>query len=381
MATIKLGSAQAGPGEKSWGQLRVREGDKSVPLPVVAINGSKPGPHVVVLANQHGGETNGVESIRRFAEAVNPRRLRGTVFAVPSANPRAAMLANECWPEGQDESLIAQYRGCPYLGPEMDRNNCAWNMNRKWPGSKGGLWVERATYELWHRAVMAPHATASLVMDIHCHQFPSSIYAAGPGEVDLGVASGIPNVIFTRGDAVTAGAKPYLSRACKDHGIRAMTVELGGQRTMDHTSMALGERAIGNMLKLWGMLPGEPQYDAYSTILDPWRNDIEPGDWPGPSIAPYTAGHDGLAVVHRRPYELVREDDVVVEILDPFTGKLVEQCRAPMSGAIYAVRLSAPPCHKGDRVFDVCIARRVRPQAYVARLDTAALTPPERSAR
>lgn len=132
---------------------------------------------------------------------------------------------------------------------------------------------------------------------------------------------------------------------------------------------APGERAIRNMLRLLGMLPGELEHSAMTTILDPWRNSLEPGPWHEPSILPYTAAHDGLGIVHRRAYDQVRAGDLVVEIVDPFTGRLVEQCCAPMSGVIYAVRLTAPPCHKGDRLFDVCLARQVRPRAYVAKLD------------
>ena len=71
MASLEFGSAKAARGQKSWGQLRVREGKKSVRLPVVVIHGAAAGEHAVVLANQHGGEVNGIESIRRFAEEVD----------------------------------------------------------------------------------------------------------------------------------------------------------------------------------------------------------------------------------------------------------------------------------------------------------------------
>ena len=56
MSDIKLGTAKAKPGEKRWGQLLVREGKKRVKLPTCAVNGMAEGEHVVVIANQHGGE-------------------------------------------------------------------------------------------------------------------------------------------------------------------------------------------------------------------------------------------------------------------------------------------------------------------------------------
>ena len=71
MNDIRLGAAKAKPGEKRWGQLLVREGKESVKLPTCVVNGIGDGEHVVVIANQHGGEINGVESIRLFCEAAS----------------------------------------------------------------------------------------------------------------------------------------------------------------------------------------------------------------------------------------------------------------------------------------------------------------------
>lgn len=66
-------------------------------------------------------------------------------------------------------------------------------------------------YEIWNQAVLVSHRRASLVVDIHCHQFPSAIYAHRQEDVDVGVASGLPNVIHTRGSD-----RPFLlTGACR----------------------------------------------------------------------------------------------------------------------------------------------------------------------
>ena len=70
MQSIQLGTACARPGQKTWGQLGVRQGRRCVLLPVVVINGKKSGKHIVLIANQHGKEVNGVESLRRFTKDI-----------------------------------------------------------------------------------------------------------------------------------------------------------------------------------------------------------------------------------------------------------------------------------------------------------------------
>jgi len=369
MSTLQIGTARALPGHKAWGQLRVREGRKQVRLPVVAINGRKDGEHVVVLANQHGGEYNGVEAIRRFCEEADARYMSGTVIAIPSANPLAAMLMNEFYPEDEPRTEIPKYRGGGNRGPEFDRHTCPYNMNRRWPGKKGGgLLVDRMVYEIWHRAVMAPHRTASLLLDIHCHQSPSAVYATFREDVDVGVASGIRNIIFTR-SATKPPHRPYSRIACYNAGIQALTIELGGQRTFNPVSVEDGRLAIFNLLEFWGVLPGPRQYPDETLILDPWRNDIEERQYARPSYMAYNARNRGLVFEYKSSYDRVRKGELVCHVTDPFTGRIAEECRAPMTGALYTPRRAEAPCEKGDRLFAVSIVKKVRPGEYVKRLD------------
>jgi hypothetical protein len=367
MKMIQCGTAKARSGQKAWGQLVVKRGPKQVRLPVIVINGSAAGEHVVLMANQHGGEINGVEAIRRFAEQVNPRRLKGTIFAIPSANPRAALLANECWPEDDDPGLVAKLRGCPYTGQDQNRNNCKYNMNRKWPGKPDGLLVERMTYEIWNHAIMAAHARASLVLDFHCHRTPSAVYARIPAEVELGVVSGVPTVIHTRG-----GIEHRLAEVvCGLAGVRSLVIELGGQLVLDPVSIEDGRRSIFNLLKFWGMLPGRPQYPRETLILDPWRNDVlKDRTWRRPSWLDYRVKHTGLVMFHRQPYNLVRKGEIVATVTDPFTGRIVEECRAGMSGVVLNHRISVPVGQKGEAIFRLSMLRqRVRTADYIRRLN------------
>ena len=372
MSVLKVGTASAGTGRKGWGELRVREGKKTVRLPVIAINGHAPGPHMVVLANQHGEELNGIEAIRRLAEEINPRKLRGTLFAFPTMNPRAAMQMKQCWVE---ENEGRGTRGHGAVDPYRNR----YNMNFNWPGRKGGLLVQRVLYEVWTRAIMAPHRRADLVMDFHSQQARSAVYARDHVAAGLGVVTGIKNVIVTGGASRIA----CCNEVCVREGIMALTIELGGQRGFFAESIGDGCRAMRNMLKFWGMLRDRLELPPVAYILDPWRSQRPGRRCKRASCFTHYARHSGLAIPRRRQYDLARKGDVLHEIMDAHTGRIVEECRTPMGGCIYMLRAEPAVCQKGDRLFTMSAYRRVVPSEYMKakRLDArtyrgAAVRPP-----
>jgi uncharacterized protein len=343
---LSLGTARAGLGQKAWGQLHVREGAQSVRLPVAVLQGARPGPHVVVLANQHGTELNGIEAARQFVETVNPHRLKGSVFVIPSANPRAALALQSVWLEGK-------------LPRGMDPYASRYNMNFNWPGEVGGLLVQRVTHALFHRAILAPHRRADFVLDLHGHQGPTAVYAADRQVAHLGVIAGISRVVITGGDG-----KNSCSGECNAIGIPAMTIELGGQADFFGESISAGRRAIFNLLKHFGLLSGAPEWPAASLVLDPWRDHRDrTRTHASPSYVDYKAGHAGLVIPRKRHYDMVRKGETVCDILDPFTARIVESCPAAISGAIYNYRTGGrAACTKGQTLFTVSIARHVHAQ-------------------
>ena len=378
METLKFGTATAARGQKAWGTLRVRAGRRQVSLGVAVIHGARPGEHVVALANQHGGEVNGVESLRLFVEQVDPRRMRGSVFVIPSANPRAAMLLNEFYPEDADAETLAKYQGGHYREPGFDRNACPYNMNRRWPGRKGGTLVDRMVYEIWNRAVMAPHRQASLFLDFHCHQSPSAIYAAYREDIELGIVSGAPVVTYTR-SAQAGSSHDYSRRACSAAGIQGLTVELGGQRAIHPRAVEDGRRILFNLLKFWGLLPGRPEYYPEPTLLlDPWRDDFCKPNRPANlrSNQRIFAGHAGLAVQHVFGGARVRKGRTVCHVVDPFSGRVVEEHRAAFTGVVLNNLRPEALCRKGERLATLARARRVDPVKVFRSLDPDALRGP-----
>ena len=351
---LQLGSAKAEPGHKAWGQLRVREGRKQVRLAVCAINGAKPGHHFVLIANQHGVELNGEEAVRSFCEEVDPRKLKGTILAFPSMNPRAAQLGRQTWDEGDPESA--------------DEYENPYNMNRNWPGRKGGLLVQRVVHEVWTRAIVCPGRRASLVVDLHCHQHPSAVYAHDTRAAELGLVTGLPNIVITG----SSGAVPTCNSMCDREGITCVTMELCRQQVFRHESITQGQQALVNLLRSCGALPGRLKLPKEAKILDPWRCQRSEAAKPRTSYIEGKAKHAGVVVPYRENYDLVRKGDLLCEVIDVHKSQVVEQAHASMSGALYFVRTHQPPCRKGDRLYLVSVVKCVNPRKRVGGVRAAA---------
>src|ERR1043166_2293543 len=257
---LNLGTAAAKAGKKSWGQLHVSEGKKKASLAVCAIHGAKPGPHLVVVANQHGQEVNGIESVRRFCEEVDPKQLKGTMFAIPSMNPYATMAMKQVWDEDDPPRT---------LKPDEDHYRNRYNMNYSWKRQRGGLLVEAITYEVWHKAISSSQRKACAVIDIHCHQGKSAIYVSNPHdprELGMALASGLEVLSLKGGDGDIA----TLYTSCARDGIAHTTVELHQQQMFNRASIAEGQRLIRNVLQFHRMLPGKPTLPRKVLIVDPW---------------------------------------------------------------------------------------------------------------
>jgi uncharacterized protein len=71
-------------------------------LPIIVLNGQRPGPRLWLSAVVHGDELNGLEIIRRLLEVIRPRRLAGTVLAVPVVNVFGMVTETRYLPDRRD---------------------------------------------------------------------------------------------------------------------------------------------------------------------------------------------------------------------------------------------------------------------------------------
>jgi len=82
-----VGTASAAPGQKSTGTLEVPAGvDAATSIPVVVVNGAKPGKVLALVSGAHGTEYVSIIAIEKLIAALDPAQVTGTVILVPLIN-------------------------------------------------------------------------------------------------------------------------------------------------------------------------------------------------------------------------------------------------------------------------------------------------------
>jgi predicted deacylase len=86
--TIRIRDVEAPPGTRSQGFLTIGETpSEPIRVPLVIINGRRPGPRLCLTAGVHAAEYPGIDAVLRTIQELDPSALTGAVVAVPVVNP------------------------------------------------------------------------------------------------------------------------------------------------------------------------------------------------------------------------------------------------------------------------------------------------------
>src|SRR6266571_2984553 len=86
-APFAVGTASAAPGQKATGYLAVPAGvDAATNIPVVVVNGAKPGKVLALVSGAHGTEYASIIAIEKLISDLDPAQVTGTVILVPLVN-------------------------------------------------------------------------------------------------------------------------------------------------------------------------------------------------------------------------------------------------------------------------------------------------------
>src|SRR5689334_15689259 len=86
-ADLSVGTATAPSGRRADGAITVAAGsDAAANVPVIVINGSRPGPSLALVAGAHGTEYASILALHRVAERIDPAALSGSVVILPLLN-------------------------------------------------------------------------------------------------------------------------------------------------------------------------------------------------------------------------------------------------------------------------------------------------------
>lgn len=209
--------------------LRVPQTD--IALPYTQIDGEEQGPTLLVTGGVHGGEYPGIEAAIRFAQALDPSRLKGRVYVIHLSNPPAF------------------YGKSQYIVP-LDGKN----LNRVFPGSLAGSVSERMAHVVSELAQSSDFWVDMHGGDIHEALIPFTIYSDGgfPEVVEqsrkMAQAYGISHILES--DSVAGGTYAFAAAA----GIPAILTESGQMGQLDEEAVQVHLRGLDNILRVLGMV-------------------------------------------------------------------------------------------------------------------------------
>ncbi len=218
---------QVEPGKREtlhWSSLQSPLG-KPIEVPIIIINGSKPGPTLLLTAAIHGDELNGIEIIRRTLNEVRPKKLKGVIIGIPIIN------------------LEGFWRKDRYIGDRRD-------LNRYFPGNPEGSYPARIAHTLFTSIV----TKSDMVVDLHTGSFFRENLP------QLRVDLTVPQIaeLATGFGAVTAlqstAPKGSLRGAATAAGIPAIVMEIGGPLSLEEAKVETGVKSLQTFLQSVGMI-------------------------------------------------------------------------------------------------------------------------------
>ncbi len=241
--TVTIGTAVAAPGTMVRGFIPVTKlaGGASLEIPLIVINGSRPGPCLWVDASIHGDEPEGTLTCQSLARQLSAEEITGTLVLVPAMNVPA-------YEAGQ--------RGNPL-------DTFSYDMNRIYPGRAEGYLTERIAWAHaeWMKKI------ADLEISIHsggAHSYLSETIFVNEDEKSIELAKAMGRGWDVVLSAISPKGNPMA--VMLEAGKTGITVELGGRSAtspeeMKRVEAALVE-AILNVMRHYGMLAGTPHYPA-----------------------------------------------------------------------------------------------------------------------
>lgn len=265
--------------------------------PVIVVHGVEPGPALCLVAGIHGDEVNGVEIVRRTLMTLDVETLKGSIIAIPIANPSAFL------------------RGSRYLPDRRD-------LNRFFPGSPRGSAASRIAYRLFEGVIRSCDA----LVDLHTgsfdrtnvHQLRANL--AHESTAALAAAFGTDVVVNN------AARQGTLRRAAMDIGIPAITLESGAPRRFEQVHVDEAVDGVAHLLSARGMVLSPqiraPRPEATAYLRTRWIR----------------CNQGGILVSQVELGDTVEMDQLLGTISDPLSED-VEYILSPIEGRLIGMAL------------------------------------------
>jgi uncharacterized protein len=321
-ADFTVGTATAPAGRKATGLIQVPAGlDAATNIPVVVINGAKPGPRLAIVAGSHGTEYASIIALENLAQEIDAANVSGTLIIVPLIN------------------LSSFAQKVPHLNPVDGKN-----MNRMYPGKAEGTQTERASWAIAREVI----GKCDYLIDLHGGDLDENLrwYAywpqTGKDQLDstsrgMVLAFGLDHIIIQKNQAAAVPGATSISRFAEDQGKPTIIAEAGHAGTTDAADVDALVRGCKNVMRHLKMLAG---------VAPPVEHPV----WLG-QLTTVKSDYDGIFYPLAVPEAYVQQGMIIGFVTDYFGNKLAD-VTTPISGVVTYI-CSVPSMKKGDTVANV----------------------------
>ena len=298
---IKVGDVTAQPGQVAQGFMEIGETITGpIRIPLVIINGNKPGPMLCLTAGVHATEYAPIEAVLRIITQIGAADLKGAIIAVPVVSMH----------------MFASRTG--FISP-ID----GLNLNKVAPGDDGSI-SEILVKVLLDDVI----AKCRYHVDLHAGDLGEMLLAfAGypmTGDADLdreGEALArlfSPRLISLSRDGATIPPFPgSIVHSATRKGVVSILAESGGNGTLEEADVQVHVHGVMNLMRYLGMVDGVPVVPK-SQIRATGR-------------AITRATRSGLLRLRAAIGDTIADEQQVGEICDVF-GRTVEEVRVVRGG-------------------------------------------------
>jgi hypothetical protein len=322
-ADFTVGSATAHPGQKATGYISIPAGvDAAASIPVIVVNGAKPGPVLAMVAGSHGTEYASIVALQKLAQESDAAQISGTLIILPLVN--VASFAQKV----------------PHLNPIDGKN-----MNRFYPGKPDGTQTERASWAIGKQVV----ERADYLIDLHGGDLDENLrrysYWGATGNAAQDTASramvlafGLDHIILQdfKTPVAAGGANP-LTRFASSLGKPCVTAEAGHAGTTEAEDVDALIRGCWNVARHLKMVDGK---------VTPVKHPL----WLS-RISVVSSELDGVFYPLVGPEAYVSQGMKIGYVTDYF-GKEIWEATAPVSGVVVYIG-AVPSLKKGDTIADI----------------------------
>ena len=325
--TFRVGTASAARGEIGRGAIEVPAGvDAALTIPVVVVNGTRPGPVLAIVSGAHGTEYASIIAVERLIHQLDPKAITGTVILVPLVNIPSF------------EQKIA------HVNPTDGKS-----MNRFYPGKADGTQTERASLAITREVV----EKSDHLIDLHGGDLDESLrpysYWTKTGNErqdaiskDMALAFGLDTIIISADRPKDPAASRYLENTATTRGKPSLTAEAGHAGTVEPDDVKALVDGCMSVMRYLKMMEGPPL-----TVEAPvW---IE-------RVAGITSELNGIfyPVVKRGTYV---QKGMRVGYITDYLGKTIFEAKAPETGIVLFIR-AVPSMTKGETIANIGVPVR-----------------------